>query len=148
MTENLTLDEALSKNKVGIFQYRLLLMCGFAFMADGLEVNLLTFLSTCAGDEWGLSDQQKASITGVVFAGILIGSLFWGIFADRYGRKLTFLLACGLISVAGFLSGAATNFAMLIFFRAIVGFGIGGANIPFDLLAEFLPTSHRGSFLI
>ena len=30
----------------------------------------------------------------------------------------------------------------------MVGFGIGGANIPFDLLAEFLPSSHRGQFLI
>lgn len=145
---SLTLDEALEKNSVGLFQYRLLLMCGFAFMADGLEVNLLTFLSTCAGDEWNLSDEQKASITGVVFAGILIGSLFWGMFADRFGRRLTFLIACGIISGGGFLSGAATDYASLISFRAIVGFGIGGASIPFDLLAEFLPSSHRGLFLI
>jgi MFS family permease len=144
----LTLDEALEYNSVGVFQYRLLLMCGFAFMADGLEVNLLSFLSTCAGEEWNLSNQDRAAITGVVFAGILAGSLFWGIFADRFGRKLTFLLACGLISAFGFLSGAAPNFAILITFRAIVGFGIGGANVPFDLLAEFLPSTHRGLFLI
>lgn len=28
---------------------------------------------------------------GAVFAGILVGSLFWGLFADRFGRRLTFL---------------------------------------------------------
>lgn len=29
-----------------------------------------------------------------------------------------------------------------------MGFGVGGAYVPFDLLAEFLPPSHRGKFLI
>jgi hypothetical protein len=71
MPTSLSLDEALEKNPVGLFQYRLLLMCGFAFMTDGLEVNLLTFLATCAGDEWGLSDQEQAAITGYYFKGWL-----------------------------------------------------------------------------
>ena len=62
----ISLEEALDRNPVGLFQYRLLIMCGFAFMADALEVNLLTFIATCAGDDWGLSDAQEASITGVV----------------------------------------------------------------------------------
>ncbi len=105
----ITLDEALELYPVGFFQYRILILCGFAFMADSLEVNLLVFLSTCAGDEWDLNDQEQASITGVVFAGILLGSLFWGIFADRYGRKLTFVCACSLISVGGVLSGATVS---------------------------------------
>lgn len=142
------LDDALESSPIGLFQYRILLMCGFAFMADALEVNLLSFLSTCAGDEWNLSNTQKASITGVVFGGIIIGSLFWGAFADRYGRKLTFVIVSAIITIGGFLTGAASSFPILLFIRAVVGFGIGGASIPFDLLAEFLPASHRGSFLI
>jgi MFS family permease len=144
----ISLEEALDRNPVGLFQYRLLLMCGFAFMADALEVNLLTFIATCAGDEWGLSDAQQASITSVVFAGIILGTMFWGLFADKYGRKMTYFAACALITAGGFLSGASPSYYWLIFFRSIAGFGIGGANVPFDLLAEFLPASHRGRFLI
>lgn len=55
----ITLDDALEMNKVGFYQYRLLLLCGFAFMADALEVNLLSFLSVCAGKEWDLSDAEE-----------------------------------------------------------------------------------------
>lgn len=55
---------------------------------------------------------------------------------------------CFIISFGGFASGLAPNYYCLISLRAIVGFAIGGANIPFDLLAEFLPASHRGGFLI
>jgi MFS family permease len=142
------LDEVLEMIKLGVFHYRLLLLCGFAFMADALEVNLLSFLSTCAGAEWHLSDAQKASISSVVFAGIIIGSFCWGPIADFYGRKTSFVLASLLISIASFLTAAAPNFGWLLFFRSIVGFGIGGANVPFDLLAEMMPVQHRGRFLI
>jgi hypothetical protein len=30
--------------------------------------------------------------------------------------------------------------------RFLVGFGVGGIAVPFDLLAEVTPTSHRGTF--
>ncbi len=146
--EAIDINEALERIPLGLFQYRLLVMCGFAFMADALEVNLLSFLATCAGAEWNLSDAEKASITGIVFIGIIIGSLWWGSFADRYGRKMTFILVAITITAAGFITGAAPSFPILLFIRSIVGFGIGGANIPFDLLAEFMPSSHRGQFLI
>jgi MFS family permease len=144
----LTLDEALEYNEPGFYQYRLLLLCGFAFMADALEVNLLSFVSVCAGKEWSLSNAEEASITAVVFIGIVCGSGFWGVLSDWYGRKRSFLYATALISVGGVLTGFATSFPLLLLFRGLVGFGIGGANVPFDLLAELLPASQRGSFLI
>ncbi|RYY72833.1 hypothetical protein EON63_20350 [archaeon] len=66
-----SLDEILEMIPLGVFHYRVLLLCGLSFMCDALEVNLLSFLATCAGDEWGLSTTQKASISAVVFMGKL-----------------------------------------------------------------------------
>jgi hypothetical protein len=40
------------------------------------------------------------------------------------------------------------HFYWLLIIRFLVGFGVGGASVPFDLLAEFLPASNRGSFLV
>lgn len=57
-------------------------------------------------------------------------------------------MASSLIVVCGFLSGTAPSFEWLLFFRVVVGFGVGGLTVPFDLLAEFLPVSDRGKFLI
>lgn len=146
--EGKTVDSVLETIPVSYFHYRLLVICGLAFMADAMEVSLLSYLSTCAGDEWNLDNAQKAAITSVVFAGEMAGSLFWGPIADKFGRKIAFLLACSLISVGGFLSGASPSYGWLLFFRAVVGFGVGGLNVPFDLLAEFVPVSHRGTFLM
>ena len=102
---SMSLDEALEANRMGLFQYRLFLLCGLAFMCDALQVGLLSFIGTCAGDEWGLSDRERASITGIVFIGTVLGSMFWGQFAEIYGRKLAFLLVCIVITVGGMLSG-------------------------------------------
>lgn len=113
-----------------------------------MEVSLLSFISICAGKEWGLSNNQMASITGVVFIGELLGSLFWGPLADHFGRRFAFVIACLLISTAGALSAFAPSYEILLLTRGIVGFGVGGLTVPYDLLAEFLPSSHRGVFLI
>ena len=112
------------------------------------EVSLLSFLATCAGNEWGLSDVQRASISAVVFSGQLFGGFFWGPIADRYGRKIAFLCACSLIVAFGLLSASSRTYEWLLTFRAIVGFGVGGLTVPFDLLAEFLPSAERGKYLL
>jgi MFS family permease len=105
-------------------------------------------MTMAIGNEWGLSDLQRASITGVVFSGELLGGLFWGPVADLYGRKKAFLCASFVIVTCGFASGAAPNYEWLLVFRAFVGFGVGGLTVPFDLLAEFLPVAERGRFLL
>lgn len=53
-----------------------------------------------------------------------------------------------VISLAGFLSAFSQNYTHLVFLRGLVGFGLGSSSVPFDLLAEFLPSRYRGLFLI
>ena len=42
-----SLDDIIEQIPVGLFHYRLLFICGLAFMADGLEVSLLSFIAAC-----------------------------------------------------------------------------------------------------
>jgi MFS family permease len=53
-----------------------------------------------------------------------------------------------LIIIGGFISAFCPNYPSFIVCRALVSFGVGGISVPFDLLAEYLPTSHRGKFLM
>jgi MFS family permease len=142
------LDEVLDSIPQGLFQFRLLVMCGLALMADAMEVSLLSFISDCAGAEWDLSSSQKATVVSVVFAGQLVGSFCWGSFADYYGRRLAFIMVSIVVSVGGFVSAFAPSYMWLVIFRAVVGFGVGGLIVPYDLLAELSPCSHRGQSLL
>lgn len=142
------MEEALDLNATGVFQFRLFVICGLAFMTDSLGVNLLSFLTTCAAAEWKLSSSAQAILTSVVFVGMVVGSIFWGRFADEFGRKRTLLYSCLLVTIGGFASAIAPSYVCLVLFRAVAGFGIGGASIPFDLLAEFLSSSARSCYLV
>ena len=101
---SMTVDEAIDSIPIGLFHYRLLALCGSSFLADAAEVNLLAFVSVCAGAQWGLDSSQVASITSSVFAGQFFGGLFWGPVADYIGRKKAFQLVVTIISVCGFCS--------------------------------------------
>ena len=143
-----SLDEIMDLIPVGKYHYMLLILAGLAFASDAMEVNILYFTSHCAAIEWNLTSAEEASIISVVFGGQLIGNLFWGIISDMKGRRRTFLAAFWIIAIAGFLSGLSPTYEVLLVLRFIVGFGIGGSPIPFDLLAELLPRAMRGKFLV
>jgi hypothetical protein len=141
------LDDAIERCKISWFHYVLLVICGLNFMVDSMEISLLPYLVNCVGVEWNLTTEQKASIGGAVYAGCVVGCFIWGAIGDKFGRRWTYLAAASLIAIAGFASAAATSFTSLLLIRVIVGFGIGGAHVPFDLLAEFTPQRFHNTFL-
>ncbi len=108
----------------------------------------MSFLGQGVGKEWGLSSQDTLSYLGLaVFGGELIGCLFWGPASDWWGRQKAYLASCILMLVASIASALAPNFAFLLVTRALVGFGIGGLAVPFDLLCEATPTTYRGRWV-
>ena len=146
--EIISIDAAIDSLGTGPFQIRVLFAAGLCFAADSMEIMLLSFLSIILQDEWGLTAAQTATITSCVFAGSLTGTLILGPLGDRIGRRPIFL-ACGLIiSVFGIATGFATNYIQFVLTRFLVGFGVGGLTVPFDILAEFLPTQIRGRYLL
>jgi MFS family permease len=132
------------------FQRLLFFAAGLAFASDAVEVTLLSFLSYILMDDdiMGLSSMQSAALTSSVFAGMILGSLFFGVFADIYGRRLSFLYSSTVVASAGVLSSLAPSYRVLVFLRCLVGIGIGGFNVPFDLVAEFSPKEGRGRRLM
>jgi MFS family permease len=79
-------DDVIGEIELNRYHGWLLLLCGIGFCVDAMEVVALSFINPCAGAEFNLTDSQIASITSCVFVGELLGSLFWGPFADVYGR--------------------------------------------------------------
>jgi putative MFS transporter len=126
---------------MGPFQRRILIAAGLCFAADSMEILLLSFLAVVLQSEWNLTEDQTASITSIVFAGAMIGTLVLGPLANRIGRKPVFTLTAAIICVFGFATAAANSFP-------VVGLGVGGLTVPFDTLAEFVPASHRGTNLL
>lgn len=146
--DKIDIDDAIERIGTGPFQRYIVIAAGLVFSSDSTEVLLLAFLGTVLQVFWGVTVEQAAQLTSIVFAGQIAGTIFWGPMADSFGRKPVYLAATAVISLAGVISAFATNFAMMAVFRFITGFGIGGLTVPFDALAEFLDDSHRGVNLL
>ncbi|ETN79367.1 hypothetical protein NECAME_09865 [Necator americanus] len=96
-----TVDDAVEALGFGRFQVKLSLLTGIAWMADAMEMMLLSLLSPALACEWGVAPVQQALVTTCVFSGMMLSSTFWGKTCDRFGRRVwlpesaRFDMACG-----------------------------------------------------
>eukprot|EP00045_Choanoeca_perplexa_P006058 m.50651 g.50651 ORF g.50651 m.50651 type:complete len:496 (-) comp13445_c0_seq2:1406-2893(-) len=143
----ITLEEGFQRIGYGWQQIRVLIICGLCFSTDSIEVGLLSFLQGEAKVHYDLSSNQESLLTSIVFAGELVGAILFGPLADRIGRKPSTFISAGIVAAAGLASAFSPSFAVLVSLRALVGIGIGGMAVPFDILAEFMPSESRGKAL-
>ncbi|KAL7578258.1 hypothetical protein ACA910_012676 [Epithemia clementina (nom. ined.)] len=146
--EWITVEQAMERLGAGRFQARILIASGLCFAADAMQVILLSFLTLVLKEEWALSPMKTQYITPCLFAGSMLGTLILGPAADKYGRRPIFLMSATIISIFGFGTALSNNYWLFLFLLFCVGFGLGGLVVPFDLLAEFLPSSGRGKILL
>lgn len=71
----------------GWFQVKLSLCVGLCWMADSMEMTILSVLGPALHCDWKISRYQQALTTTIVFLGMMISSTFWGQLSDRCGRK-------------------------------------------------------------
>lgn len=148
ITDLLHIDDAIERLGMGRFQYQILLAAGLCFMADAMEVLLLSFLAVILRHEWDLMERQMDTIISVVFAGALTGTLILSPLGDTWGRRPVFAATAGLIAIAGIATAFCQRYPQLLAARFLVGFGVGGLTVPFDTLSEMLPNSCRGRNLL
>lgn len=149
MGQTLTVQEAIDRVGFGRFQRRLLLVCGVTWAADAAEVLLLAFALPAISADFGLSRAAGGLLVTSTFLGMLVGAWFWGLVADRVGRRAGFQLTVLIFAVFGTLSAFAPNAGTLLVLRALTGFGLGGAlPLDFSLYAEYLPSRNRGRNLV
>jgi MFS transporter, putative metabolite:H+ symporter len=93
----------------------------------------------------------KASASLVPFfalTGTVIGSIVWGVIADIYGRKASILLSAVMFvgtSICGAMPSLYWNVGMCF----MMGMAAGGMlPVTYALLAEMMPSKHRGWSLV
>jgi putative MFS transporter len=80
--------------------------------------------------------------------GTVVGSVVWGFLADIYGRKATILLSAVFFvgtAICGAMPSLAWNIGMCFMMGAAAG---GMLPVTYALLAEMMPTRHRGWALV
>jgi putative MFS transporter len=99
-------------------------------------------------DEYGVARKTASLVPFFALVGTVTGSVLWGIFADIYGRKASILLSA-VVFVGTSICGAMPSLAWNIGMCFLMGAGAGGMlPVTYALLAETMPTRHRGWALV
>lgn len=94
---------------------------------------------------WALSDIMTGQMVAMALYGTIIGAIFGGVPAQKFGRKLSLIgiAALFLISAAG--SALAPDVYSLMFFRFIGGLSIGASSVVAPMyISEISPADQRG----
>ncbi|MGI8984151.1 MAG: MFS transporter [Acidimicrobiales bacterium] len=143
-------DARLSPAHVG-----LLLVLAAAVTVDVMKPVTLSFVVPGMAREYGLKSALNPTGTVPVaylplfgIIGTVIGSFLWGWLGDRIGRRASILLA-GVLFIATAVCGSMPDYRWNLVMCFLMGLGVGGMlPITFALLAETVPSRHRGWLMV
>ncbi len=131
-------------------QKRTLVAAALGWGLDGFDVLLYSNVQLKVMQSLGVfpTDLHYKAISGLPNAFMLlasgIGGILFGFIADRIGRTKALMLSILTYSLCSLGSGLSTSLVALIFFRFVLGLGMGGEwNTGATLVAETWPTHLR-----
>ena len=138
------LDEA----ALSRFHLRAVLVSGMGFFTDAYDLFVIGIASTLIAKEWNLSSGKLAVLNSTMLAAAFLGALVFGRFADVAGRKRVYWMVAAIMVVGALGSALAPSFWLLIVFRFVLGFGVGG-DYPVSavMMSEYANRKDRGKLV-
>jgi MFS family permease len=129
-------------------QRRTVIAAGLGWMLDAFDVMLYSIVLTTLMSAFGMTKTTAGFLNTLTLIASAIGSLVFGLLADRMGRRRMLSLSILTYSLFTFACGFSTSLTMLAVFRFLLGLGMGGEwNSGATLVAETWPSAWRGRAL-
>src|SRR6266566_1781063 len=112
---------------------------------DAFDFFLVVMTLTAIGKEFGKPDAAIALSLTLTLLFRPVGAFFFGLLADRYGRKLPLMIDLVFYSLVEVLTGLAPNYTTFLVLRALFGIGMGAEwGVGASLVMEKVPARYRG----
>jgi len=139
---------ALDDAPLSAAHWTLLFTLGVALVIDVMKPATLGFVMPGTKAEYGLTSGQVALLPLFALTGTTIGSLGWGMLADRMGRRASILLA-SILFIGTSICGFMPSFRWNLFMCFVMGLSAGGMlPVVYALMTESVPASKRGWMVV
>jgi predicted MFS family arabinose efflux permease len=156
MNQGIQLESTASvaSEKMSGYLWLAFFICFFSNVLGGTVSTVMSvYLPTVVNDLLGAVDAQKlnevsAIINAMYIVGWALGGFAWGMISDRIGRARSLTLSLATYGVFTILTSLMTSWEMVVVFRMLAGFGVGGVMvISVTLLSEIFPERTRSIFI-
>jgi len=115
------------------------------YMLDAMDVLLYVFAIQTLKSEFRMSNATAGLATSATLVFSAAGGILAGVLSDRIGRRKTLIWTILTYSLASAGTATAHSIGQLMFWRALVGLGLGGEwSAGATLVAESWPARDRG----
>ena len=140
--------QSLDNARMSWAHWQLVAVLGIALVVDVMKPATLGFVMPGLRREYGISTSEASLLALFAMIGTTVGSVLWGILADRLGRRGSIMLA-SLIFVSTGICGTMPAFKWNLCMCFFMGLSAGGMMpIVFALLAEMIPSRNRGTISV
>jgi SHS family lactate transporter-like MFS transporter len=124
--------------------WRILTAATLGWALDAFDATIYFFLIPHLGKEFGVDLKAMSLVLILVGIGRIIGTVGFGAAADKWGRKLPFMIAIVWFCFFSGLSGLAWGYMSFLAFRFLFSVGYGGEwSTGTSLLMESIPPKLR-----
>jgi sugar porter (SP) family MFS transporter len=112
----------------------------------GYDTGVISGALLFIGQDFELNAFLEGFIVSSLLLGAMVGAGVSGALSDRLGRRTIILAAAVIFAVGAIGAGLAPTVWVLVFFRFVLGLGVGAASalVP-SYISESAPTEVRGS---
>jgi MFS family permease len=143
-------EQAVGTEKISTYLWFSFVICFLSNIFAGLISTLMSvYLPVVVADLSGTVsagdlNQISAYINALYLAGWAIGGFMWGYISDKIGRVKSLALSAGCFGLFTVLISFAPSWEMVVTFRLLSGFAVGGILvITPTLLSEIWPSGSR-----
>ncbi len=147
MNDNDNIGARLDRLPLSSFHYKIFGITGMSLLVTGfLSYSGNVVLAKLVSNGWS-DNYLNAAFTSAMMFGYFIGSLLGGFIGDSLGRRKAFRLNLLIVTVAAIAASFSPNMYWLIFFRCLMGTGMGALiMIGYASFTEFIPANVRGTW--
>lgn len=114
----------------------------------GMDVAVISGAEQQIQHVWNLSNIVHGQVLASALYGTIIGALFGGIPAEKFGRKKVLYWIGATFLLASLGSALAPNAATFIIFRFLGGLGVGASSVVAPMfISEIAPAGNRGKLV-
>lgn len=127
------------------FHTRITLALGVGWLLDAFEVNIIGNVLGVLERLWKITALQASALVTVWLVGIMVGALFFGYLADRFGRRKLFIVTLLLYATCTVISALSPGYFFFLIFRFLTAIGVGAEYSAINAaIGEIIPARYRG----